>query len=121
MENAMAKKKRRYVSPLQNIHQRAVDTEAVAAMLGTRGRQYGRANITLREARFIKNRRPGSRLSATDRQLIQRLYAKTKKAQDERAAARRRNPEAFDADMRRKKAEAARMARRARISSGGRR
>lgn len=67
---------------MDQVDQRRSDNEEVAALLGTRGSRPGRATITEREARAIRSKGGAKNLSRRDRD---RLYAKTKKASDERA------------------------------------
>lgn len=76
----MAKRPRRSI--MDDVDQRRADTEEVAALLGGgKGTRTGRASITEREARAIRSKGGAKNLSRTDRD---RLYAKTKKASDER-------------------------------------
>jgi len=83
-------KRPRYTSPLRRAHDRTIQNEEAMAMLGSHGKQFGRANITQRERAMIRRYNPKHRQSRLEREAMLRLYRKTRKSQMERLAAAKR-------------------------------
>lgn len=80
--------KRPSKSPMDNIRERRMANEEAAALLGTRGRRSGKANITLAEERAIRS--SDGKLKGLSKAEKRRLYEKTLASQRQRQAAARR-------------------------------